>query len=292
MSIAHHTALLFVPGGEPKKLEKIPMLEAKSLLLDLEDGVVEPAKSVARGLVADALERFSGERSLWVRVNAMETEHAYADLNAVVRPGLAGINLPKVERPGDLLTLDWLLTQLEREHSMDIGSVRVMATLETVEGVTRADDIAASSSRLECLCFGAADFSRDLGLDWPPPDGALSPVLIAAKTTISLASRRHGLAQPHDGASAEFKNLERLESEALQARHLGFGGKHAIHPAQVSVIERVFRPSPEQLEWARQVLEGFEAAQREGRAAFSLDGRMVDAPVAARARQILQAVTA
>ena len=284
------TAMLFVPGGDAKKLEKIPTLEAKSLLLDLEDGVTESAKPAARALVADALQRFSNQRSLWVRVNALGTVHAYADLCAVVRPGLEGINLPKVERGSDLKTLDWILTQLERERGLPPQSVRVMATLETVEGVTNVDQIAVTGGRLDCLCFGAADFSRDLGLDWPPPDGSLSPVVIAAKTALTIASRRWGLEAPHDGASAEFRDLERLKAEAVQARGLGFGGKHAIHPAQVSVIEDVFRPSPQQLEWARRVLAGFEAATLEGRGAFALDGQMVDAPVAARARQLLNAV--
>ena len=125
------TAMLFVPGGDAKKLEKIPTLEAKSLLLDLEDGVTESAKPAARALVADALQRFSNQRSLWVRVNALGTVHAYADLCAVVRPGLEGINLPKVERGSDLKTLDWILTQLERERGLPPQSVRVMATLET-----------------------------------------------------------------------------------------------------------------------------------------------------------------
>ena len=285
-----HTAMLFVPGGDAKKLEKIPTLEAQSLLLDLEDGVAESVKATARGLVADALERHSSRRSLWVRVNALGTEHAYSDLLSVVRTGLAGINLPKVETASDLKTLDWTLTQLERERGLPHQSVRVMATLETVEGVANVSEIASSSDRLDCLCFGAADFSRDLGLDWPPPDGLLSPVVIAAKTALTLASRRFGLDAPHDGASAEFRNLERLRAEAVQAKSLGFGGKHAIHPAQVSVIQSVFCPSPQQLEWARRVLAGFEAATLEGRGAFALDGQMVDAPVAARARQLLHAV--
>ena len=225
-----------------------------------------------------------------MRVNALGTAHAYADLCAVVRPGLEGINLPKVERGSDLQTLDWILTQLERERGLPPKSIRVMATLETVEGVANVDGIASSGGRLDCLCFGAADFSRDLGLDWPLPDGLLSPVVIAAKTALAFASRRFSLDAPHDGASAEFRNLERLRAEAVQARELGFGGKHAIHPVQVSVIEHVFQPSQQQLEWARRVLAGSEAATLEGRGAFALDGQMVDAPVVARAEQLLNAV--
>ena len=221
-----HNVMLFVPGSDAKKLQKIPTLEAKSLLLDLEDGVIESSKATARGLVAEALERDSSGRSLWVRVNALGTAHAYADLCAVVRPGLEGINLPKVERGSDLQTLDWMLTQLERERGLPPQSVRVMATLETVEGVANVDGIAVTGGRLDCLCFGAADFSRDLGLDWPPLDGLLSSVVIAAKTALTLASRRFSLDAPHDGASAELRDLERLRAEAVQARELVLWARH------------------------------------------------------------------
>ncbi len=112
--------------------------------------------------------------------------------------------------------------------------------------------------------------------------------MLQAKAGLVQVSKQFQLEPPHDGASAEFRDLERLRAEAEQARALGFGGKHAIHPAQLPVIETAFRPSEAQIRWAHRVLEAFEQHTREGIGAFALDGRMVDAPVAQRARQLLE----
>ncbi len=280
-----HTAMLFVPGNQASKLEKILSLKLKSVLLDLEDGVPISAKVEARALVAQTIGQYSSQTALWVRINSLDTEFAYPDVQSVVRAGLQGINLPKVEKAADLATLDWLLGQLERERDLPLGSIRVMATLETVKGIKNAEEIALSTSRLECLCFGTLDFCRDLGIDPQTSLGALNSVVLAAKTRLVLSSRSCGLAAPHDGASPEFKDLERLKTETLQAKELGFSGKHAIHPAQVEVIENVFYPSQAQLIWAQRIVNGANS-----QAVFSLDGQMIDAPVVARAQQILNMV--
>lgn len=281
-------AMLFVPGSDQKKLEKIPSLPADAFLLDLEDGVASGAKAIARVQVAACLERYRDWQGLWVRVNSFDSNELYDDLHAVIQPGLEGINLPKVGSARELHVLDWVITELERQRELEPGSVEVMATLETAEGIAHLSEIASASQRLKCLCFGAADYSRDLGLDWPPLEGQLSPTVIQAKAALVQVSHACKLEPPHDGASAEFRDLEKLRLEATQARALGFGGKHAIHPAQLPVIEEAFQPSAAQLEWARRVTEAFERHAADGIGAFALDGRMVDAPVAARARQIIE----
>lgn len=283
-------AMLFVPGSDPGKLSKVPGLPAQAFLLDLEDGVAASAKAAARANVAAALADHGAAAHCWVRVNPCDSAEFYDDLHAVVVPGLEGLNLPKVGSARDLHVLDWVLGELERRRGIPIGSVGVMATLETAAGLGRLDEVAGAGPRLRGLCFGTADFSRDLGLDWPPPDGRLSPSVIQAKVALVHASRRFGLEPPHDGASAEFRDLDRLRVEAEHARALGFGGKHAIHPAQLPVIEAAFRLSEAQLEWARRVADAFAEHEGRGVGAFELDGRMVDAPVAERARQILRQV--
>lgn len=281
-------AMLFVPGSDEKKLAKIPNLAANALLLDLEDGVAPSAKAAARTQVATALERFGAEKFLWVRVNAADSRELYDDLHAVVVPGVEGVNLPKVETARDLQLADWLIGELERRRGLPTGSVALMATLETARGVQNAREIVAATPRLAGLCFGAADYSRDLGLDWPPPDGQLGFGVLTAKATLAQVSAAAGLEAPHDGASAEFRDLERLGAEARAARALGFGGKHAIHPAQVPVIEAAFAPSEAQLAWAEQVALAFQRHEQAGVGAFALGGQMVDAPVAARARALLR----
>ncbi len=279
--------MLFVPGSDAGKLAKIPGLPGGALLLDLEDSVAWPRKAEARKLVAGALDRYGNSRVLWVRVNSFGSDLLFDDLDAVVRQGLAGINLPKVESAQQLQTVDWTLGALERRRGLEARSVRLLATIETALGLQSAPEIARSTSRVDGLCFGAADYSRDVGLDWPPADGTLPLTVQQAKVTLVQVSAAAGLDAPHDGSSAEFRDLDRLELESRAACALGFGGKHAIHPAQVPVIEAAFAPTGRQLAWAREVMA---AAQRHGEqevGAFALHGVMVDAPVVARARQVL-----
>ncbi|WP_168734760.1 CoA ester lyase [Deinococcus sp. KSM4-11] len=280
--------MLFVPGSDERKLAKIGTLGAEALLLDLEDGVAPSAKALAREQVARSLQSAPPGLHVWVRVNAADSPDLYDDLHAVIQPGVEGINLPKVESPDELRRVDWLIGELERRRGVAPGGIQLMATLETVRGVRAADAIAAASPRVVGLCFGAADYSRDLGLAWPPPDGQLSLAVLHAKVALVEASALAGLEPPHDGASGNFRDLERLRSEAEAARALGFSGKHAIHPAQLPVIEDVFAPSAAELEWARRVSEGYEVHAAEGTGAFALEGTMVDAPVAARARALLR----
>ncbi|CAM3669390.1 CoA ester lyase [Deinococcus frigens] len=279
--------MLFVPGSDAGKLAKIPGLPGGELLLDLEDGVAWSRKAQARELVATALAQHGSSRVLWVRVNSFGSHLLFDDLDAVVMDGLAGINLPKVESAQQLQTVDWVLDALERRRGLEPGALRVLATIETALGVQNAPQIAQSSSRLEGLCFGAADYSRDVGLDWPPADGALPLTVQQARVALVQASASAGLAAPHDGASAEFRDLNRLELEARAACALGFGGKHAIHPAQVPVIEAAFAPTERQLAWAQEVVAAAHQHGQQGVGAFALHGVMVDAPVVARARQLL-----
>jgi len=276
--------LLFVPASAERKLGKVLSLSAPAFLLDLEDGVAEGHKEAARTLLRRLAPDLYARKPCWVRVNPLDGEHFYADVQAALWPGLLGINLPKVESALHLQIAEWYLSQLERERGLPPGSVRLMATVESARGVEALAEIARASRRLECLCFGNADYSRDLGLDWPAPEGAAYTALTAAKIRLVQVSAAAGLEPPHDGASAEFGDLEAVEREAQAAKQLGFGGKHAIHPAQVPVLERVFRPTQAQVAWAERVLAYHALHPEQG--AFQLDGRMVDAPVIARARQL------
>ncbi len=228
---------------------------------------------------------------MWVRVNPEGSGLLVTDLDAVVRPGLDGIVLPKAESAADVRAVDALLALLERREQLTPGSIALMPTIETVAGLAHVDEIASASPRIVCLGFGAGDFSLDLGLDWPP-SGELGHTLLTAKVELVLASRRNGLAPPHDGVFPNFRAPDRLRAEAEKARALGFSGKHAIHPDQLAVIRAVFDPSAEQLADARAVLDAYDEGIREGRGGVHIDGRFVDAPVAEHARRVLAGATA
>lgn len=280
--------MLFVPAGDPRKLAKIPALDATAYILDLEDAVAVAVKSEARSHAVEAIRAYGDDAQLWVRVNATGTAQFAEDVEAVVVSGLAGIVLPKVETARDMLALAGLLDVLERRRGLRPGSVEVIATIETVRGLSAVDEIALASPRLRCFGFGAGDFSLDLGLDWPPENG-LSATVVNAKAALVLASRRAGLEPPHDGVHPSFRDLDAVRAEAVQARALGFVGKHAIHPDQVPVIRAVFVPGPDELRRAQELLDAFERNERSGVANVSFDGKLVDYPVAERARRTLAA---
>jgi citrate lyase beta subunit len=279
-------AMLFVPGGDERKLAKIGELKAPAFILDLEDAVADSAKSAARSAVAQVISSQPTQTPLFVRVNASTPDALYADLRQTVQVGLTGVVIPKVSSRSTIEIVDWLLGVFERELGIT-ESISIMPTIESVEGLANVDEIAVASPRNQCLIFGAGDFSLDVGLDWPPPNGDLSPVLIQAKSKLVLSSRAAGLQPPHDGVYPMFRDDEGLRRESAQSRSIGMFGKHAVHPGQVLIIESVFMPGEQQLNRAREIVEAFEASESRGVGNIDVGGQFIDYPVAARARQLL-----
>ena len=281
------TTMLFVPGSDERKLDKIPSLTPDAFIIDLEDAVAVSAKAAAREKVAAALARHGASAQLWVRVNAVETGLLYDDVLAVAVAGLAGIVLPKARSTADVELLDGLLSVLEHERGLRRGSIELLPTIETAAALGRAVEIGAASPRVRCLGFGAGDFSLDLGLEWPPPGGRLSATLVNAKAD-SCSPRAAPASRRRTTASfPTSRKLEILRHEAEEARALGFGGKHAIHPAQLPVIEEVFAPSQEGRARDREIVAAFDESERRGVAAIHIGGRFIDYPVAERARRRL-----
>ena len=256
---------LFGPGHSERILARVFEAGADEALLDLEDAVPADQKERARALTAEAL----ASHPAWVRVNRPGTPECAADLAAV--GGLArGLRLPKVESAADVA---WVRARLEGR------GVPITAAIESARGVLDAFAIASSPGVVN-LAFGNVDFGLELRLD--PSDGLAS---LHARSHLVLASRAAGIEPPSDGVWVRYRDLDGLREAALGARRLGFFGKSAIHPSQVAVINEVFAPTAEELEWARRVLAAFEAS---GGAATRLDdGEMVDVPVAERARQLI-----
>lgn len=284
---AHLSSMLYVPGGDERKLAKAASLDVPAIIVDLEDAVAASAKAAARGAVAEVLRSGQLDRA-WVRVNAAIPSLLYEDLHAVVVPQLDGLVLPKVETAADVQRVDWLVGVLEERAGVPAGQVSFLATIETVKGLMNVDAIATASRRVLWLGFGAGDFSLDLGLEWPTRDGSVGPTLLAARIEIVLASRRAGLAPPHDGAFPRFRDEDGLRQEARLAKSLGFGCKHAIHPDQVPVIQEIFYPSAAEIERSRQIVLAFSAQEKAGIANVAHDGALVDYPVALRAARLLR----
>lgn len=253
---------LFAPGHNEKLLRQVFDAGADMALLDLEDAVPPHMKDRAREMVASVAAR----RRCWVRVNPAGTEECARDL-AALAGSVAGIRLPKVESTADVA---WAA---ERAPGVSLD-----CTVESARGVLAAFEI-ASAPACSLLSYGGLDLATDLGIQ----GGELETLF--ARSYLVLAARAAGKPPPSDGVHAMLNDDDGLRKEAEAARRLGFFGKSAIHPRQVKIINEVFAPTSDEVEWARRVLAAFEESG--GAATKTAAGEFVDIPVAERARRIL-----
>lgn len=260
MSLAHATTLLFVPGDRPDRFERALRSGADVVVCDLEDAVAVDAKETARDHVRDAAA--AGAR-VAVRVNAVGTAWHEADVAMAVEHRLSLV-LPKADRAAVAALAE-----------LDLGGTEVLALVETARGLLDAADVAAAPS-VRRLALGHLDLATDLGV---APD--VLTVMDHARTTLVVASSAAGVVGPVDGVTPQLRDAERLADDLTRAERLGMRGKLCIHPDQVAAATDRFAPSPQELAWASSVV----TAERAGVAV--VDGQMVDAPVLARARQVL-----
>jgi citrate lyase subunit beta / citryl-CoA lyase len=257
------------------------------VILDLEDAVATAEKPATRAAVAATLTR-PRTGLLYVRVNAADTEFCCGDLVAVVRPGLDGIILPKVESPATLATIDWVLLQIEREWDLKEGVIDLIPIIETARGLRDIDAILASGTRVKRVAFGAGDFTLDVNMIWNRHEAELSH----ARAAIVTASRAAGIEAPLDTVWVDLQDAEGLEASARAALAYGFQGKMCIHPNQVGVVNRVFTPSGDEIAFAERAVAAFAKAEAEGVASIQLDGKFIDYPIVYRARRVLEKVAA
>ena len=240
-----------------------------------------------RDAVTAALER-PRPGLLYVRVNAVDTEFCYGDHMAIVRTGLDGIILPKVESATGLSTIDWLLAQLERERGLPQGGIDLIPIIETARGLDRLGAILAAETRVKRVAFGAGDFTLDLNMVWSRGETELAH----ARAGIVIASRAAGIEAPLDTVWVDLGDRDGLEGSARTALGFGFQGKMCIHPDQLPVVNRVFTPTEGEIVFAERVAGAFAKAEAEGCAAIQLDGKFIDYPIVYRAQQVLQRIAA
>ena len=280
-------SFLFAPGNHARRVEKAVSLDADAVILDLEDAVATAEKRATRDAVIAALLR-PRRALLYVRVNAVDTEFCYSDLAAIVRPGLDGIILPKVESAAGLATADWLLAQLEREQGLMPRTIDLVPIIETARGLSQIDAILAAGTRVKRVAFGAGDFTLDVNMAWSRGEAELA----YARAKIVTASRAAGIEAPFDTVWVDLADEEGLEASARTALGFGFQGKMCIHPNQIAVVNRVFTPSEAEIALAERVVAAFARAEAEGSAAIQLDGKFIDYPILYRAQRVLEKVAA
>jgi citrate lyase subunit beta / citryl-CoA lyase len=276
-------SMLFTPGHRRDLIEKAIRSGTDAVIVDLEDAVALDAKPQARTLLGDLP---PSNVPIYVRTNAADTGMLWDDVVAAGRAGVAGLVLPKAEDPGLLKEMDGALTALEVAAGVEPGQTGIIPLIESGLGVRLTYEMALASPRIECVMFGGGeqgDLVADLGCEWTPEGTGL----MQARSQVLLSSRAAGIPHPFEAVYMDFRNLEGLRTECELARRLGYVGKVAIHPAQVAVINDVFTPAPDVVEYQRKVLAEFEKAVAEGSASIAVDGRMVDYAVARVARTII-----
>ncbi len=275
--------LLFVPGNRSKMIEKAKGVDADALIFDLEDAVPPAEKPTARGMVREAIDSGEYRRfKVFVRVNALTTKLLPADLEAVVTPNLYGIVLPKTEYSEGVNEVHRLLLDLEERRGIPSGHTKILPIIETVRGVLNVPQIAGCHERLIGLTFGAEDFATDLGVE-RSREGTeqrypLTQIALYARLTDMVAI---------DSVFSDVNDDEGLKQNAELAKQLGFRGKFVIHPRQIEAVNRTFTPSEQEIEWARQVVTAYDEAEARGEASVAVNGKMVDIPIAERARSLL-----
>jgi citrate lyase subunit beta/citryl-CoA lyase len=280
-------SFLFAPGNHARRVEKALSLDADAVILDLEDAVATAEKKATRDAVSGALAR-PRRALLYVRVNAVDTEFCYGDLAAIVRPGLDGVILPKVESAAGLATADWLLAQLEREEGLTPRTIDLVPIIETARGLNQIDAILAAGTRVKRVAFGAGDFTLDVNMAWSRGEAELA----YARAKIVTASRAAGIEAPFDTVWVDLADEEGLEASARTALGFGFQGKMCIHPNQIAIVNGVFTPSEAEVAFAERVVAAFARAEAEGSAAIQLDGKFIDYPILYRAQRVLEKIEA
>jgi citrate lyase subunit beta/citryl-CoA lyase len=278
---------MFVPGHRQKMLDKALGLNADAIMLDIEDGVAPNEKDTARQLIGEVLGRAKASNSpaRFVRINAIGHARMDADLEAVVRPGLEGLVLPKVETADEVRKVDAFLNEREPRSKMASGVVKLLIAVESPRGLLNAPAIAACSPRVIGLMFGAEDFGRELGLP-TSREGEARDMLYARSALVIAAASAH--VQAVDGVWVDLKDPEGLVGFARQSRRLGFSGMSSIHPSQIEPINTLFSPTPEEVSYAEQVVDAFEEANARGDGSIALGGQLIDRPIVERARRTLE----
>lgn len=282
-------SLLFVPGDSEKKFARAAQTEADVLILDLEDAVAPSMKEAARVTVAGWLDRAGDIRAhLFVRPNPLSSGMIEADLAAVVRPGLAGLLIPKADGGADIAAIGAILDGLEARAGMAQGTVKIMVVAtETPAAMFALGTYTPAHPRLIGLTWGAEDLASAIGATGnKEPDGSWTEPYRFARSLCLFASASAGVT-PVDTLYADFRDAAGLEADCRRARRDGFLGRIAIHPDQVDTINTCFSPSEQEIAEARRIADAFAANPHLG--TIGLDGKMYDIPHLKAAHKTLAA---
>jgi len=280
---------LFAPGSKQRVMEKALESEADAVIFDLEDSVALAAKAEARGLVAAQIQAIaetgSPNKGIFVRTNAPDTGLLESDLEAVVRPGLDMIFLPKAETVDAVRDCAAMIERLEKMRGLKTESIEICLMIESALGVYRCFELIKASPRVTATCIGSArdgDLQTDLGCAW-----SIEGVELLYSRSKVLCDTRAAGAYPLDGVFSDLANEAGLLQDSILSARLGFLGRTPIHPKQIQPIRQAYAVPKEQVAYYQRVVEAFEAAEKQGVGAIQLEGKLVDYAMYARAQRVL-----
>lgn len=274
--------MMFVPGANAAMLRDAPLYGADSVMFDLEDAVSLNEKDSARTLVHFALKTFDYSAiETVVRINGLDTVGAL-DIEAMVLAGVNVIRLPKTETAQDIIDVAAVITQVEEENDLPVGTTKMMAAIESAEGVLNARDIATASERLIGIALGAEDYVTNMKTR-RYPDGQ---ELLFARSMILHAARAAGIAAI-DTVFSDINDTDGFIAETTRIKQLGFDGKSVINPRQIPLVNGIYAPSKAEIQQAKEVTWAIREAESKGSGVISLNGKMVDKPIVERAERVI-----
>ena len=276
-------ALLYMPGDNWKMITKSVTLGVDSICMDMEDGTAVNKKAEARATIARALQELDfGKSEKLARINSVGSGWEKDDIEAVLPFHPDGIVIPKVESFEQVEWAGRIIEDAELRHGWKVNSIRILIGVETAKGIMNLKEIAVHP-RLDAIIFGGEDFAASIGA--VRTKDAIE--LLYARQAVIVACAANDL-QAIDIVTIDYKDIEALRAESEFGARLGFVGKQIIHPAQVEPVQKAFTPGDEAVAYAKRIIETFEASQKEGKGAYSLDGKMIDMPLLRNAKKVLE----
>lgn len=277
-------SLIFVPGNNPRFLEKAKKLQADIVCFDLEDSVPDEEKKNARKLIQTALKsRLSYNASIFVRTNSPKSGKIPDDLKEVIQKGIDGIVIPKVNNVSELKKIEKNLTLLEKNRKLK--SIQIIPSIESAEGVINTYNIASCSKRIHAVVFGVFDLLNDLGIEYTkdPEGGKYS------RAKIPVDAKAAGISAI-DAIWQDLNDIKGLEKDCSIGKSLGYAGKSIIHPDQISTTHKIFYPSKTEIQWAEKVCKYYLKSTKKGKGATTIDGKMIDEVHFKQAKTLLEII--
>jgi len=276
-------SLIFVPGNNPRFLEKAKSLSADVVCFDLEDSVPDKEKKKARTLIKNALKkRKQYSASVFARTNSPDSNKIEADLKEIVQKGIDGIVIPKVNSAKEIKKIEKIISSLEKKRK--IRGIRLIPSIESALGVINCYEIASASKRIDAIVFGIFDLLNDIGIEYTkgnPPGAKYS------RYKVPVAATAAGV-YAIDGIWQDIKDTSGLKKDCEVGKSLGYVGKSVIYPDQIKTVHKIFHPNKTEISWAKKVCNVYKKSTKKGKGAVVVDGKMIDEVHYKRAKALLE----